>query len=422
MLSSLKHKITETYDILGHRTFLFASLTIAFYIMSKVLRVTVMGWYIYKMTGNPVHLGFIGLAEALPYIITNPIGGYLADRYGRKRQSTILTLLTIALTAHLCWLVSRDFSASSLIQIYIDFCLFGAVRGTFGSGAMSSLIALSVPRKQFQKANAWNGTFTQTGMVLGPVMGGLIYNFYGVVWANAVVLLFMLVILVFLYFIVDTPVIRSDVQMSEWQNLTVGFRFIFTNPPLRATVVLDFIAVIFSGVTGLLPVFAHDILHLGPDGLGYLRAAIQLGSVCAGLVLAHYPMRNYVGRQYVMAVIIFCFCLLVFAYSTSFYLSFAMLFLSGFSDWYGSVIRGTISRLLTPEALQGRVTSARLMFATSGNEISTFESGLVAGLIGPVPSVVFGVAATLLATVVIWHRTPSVKALHMSKLLEEIKT
>jgi hypothetical protein len=121
-------------------------------------------------------------------------------------------------------------------------------------------------------------------------------------------------------------------------------------------VVLDFIAVIFSGVTGLLPVFAHDILHLGPDGLGYLRAAIQLGSVCAGLLLAHYPMRNYVGRQYVLAVVIFCMCLLAFAYSTSFYLSFALLFLSGFFDWYGSVIRGTISRLLTPEALQGRVT------------------------------------------------------------------
>jgi MFS family permease len=213
MLHSLKHKITETYDILGHRTFLFASLTIAFYTMCKALRVTVMGWYIYKVTGNPVHLGFIGLAEAIPYILTNPIGGYLADRYGRKRQSTILTLLTIVLTAHLCWLVSRDFSTASLIQIYIDFCLFGAVRGTFGSGAMSSLIALSVPRKQFQKANAWNGTFTQTGMVLGPVMGGLIYNFYGVVWANAVVLLFMLVILVFLYFIVDTPVIPSSAQM-----------------------------------------------------------------------------------------------------------------------------------------------------------------------------------------------------------------
>lgn len=419
MLKIIKHKFDETIEIFSHKTFTFISLLMAVYSLSKALRITVMGWYIYDVTRDPVHLGFIALAEALPYILTNPFGGYLADRYGRVRQSYILIVLSFFLTALLTYVVYLPYQQNTLLWIYILFVLFGFFRGLFASGALPTLLALSISREKYQKVTAWNGSIIQMGIVLGPVIGGIFYLHQGVVVANAIVLLFMVICFVFLFQIKDKPVEKSENMQSEWHKLTLGFRYIFNHATLRSTVMLDFTAVVFTGVTGLLPVFARDILHLGPDGLGYLRAAIQLGSIAAGLFLANRHLKNYIGKQYMIAVFLFCMSLLAFSFSTSFYLSLLLLFASGFFDWYGAVIRQTIMRLLTPENILGRVTSARTLFAVSGNEVSTFESGLVAGAIGTIPSVVFGAIVTLLATAYVWRKVPSVKDINMEGLLQE---
>ncbi len=419
MLKKWKHRFNETVEIFSHKTFTFISLLMSVYSLAKALRITVMGWYIYDVTGNPVHLGFLALAESIPYIFTNPFGGYLADRQGRVRQSYVLVAVSFILTFFLCYIVSQPYTPKTLWWVYGVFMGFGFFRGLFASGALPTLLALSISRERFQRANAWNGTVLQTGIVLGPIIGGILYSHYGVVIANASVILFMVMCFVFLFFIEDKPVDKNQTAGSEWHKLTIGFRYIFSHPALRTTVLLDFVAVVFSGVTGLLPVFAKDILHLGPDGLGYLRAAIQIGSITAGLLLANYHLKDYIGRQYMLAVVLFCLSLLLFSFSTSFVLSLLLLFLSGFFDWSGAVIRQTVMRLLTPENILGRVTSARTLFTISSNEISSFESGLVAGAIGTIPSVVFGVAVTLAATAYVWVFVPAIKDINMKALLHD---
>jgi MFS family permease len=389
----------------------------AFYGMSKALRITAMGWYIYDVTNDPIYLGYLALSESLAYIITNPIGGYLADRFGAKRQTYYIVILTFILTVCLCVLLAQPASGFNLLLIFVVSIFFGLVRGLFGSGALPTLIALAVPREKFQKATALNGSLNQAGQLLGPIIGGILYALYGPVVANGTVLVFMLFCLICVFNIEDIRTEGQTKGQNFWQDLTLGFRYIFSHDIFRTTVLLDFVAVVFSGVTGLLPVFAKDILHLGPDGLGFLRSSIQVGSIIAGLYLAHYPIRGFVGRQYVRAVLLFCLMLLLFAFSTSYYLSMFLLFLSGFFDWYGSVIRQTISRLLSPEELLGRITSARVMFVVSSNEVSTFESGLVAGLIGAIPSVVFGVAVTVAFTGLMWFKTPKLKYINMDDLV-----
>lgn len=417
-MSVWKEKLLANYAVFKHRTFLGATLTVGIYALARSLRITVMGWYLYDVTGNPVHLGFLALCEGIPYICSNPFGAYLSDRMSRRLQTLILIGITFILTLWLSYLVHVQVTKAVLLQIYATFMLFGLSRGLFASGALQTLIALTVPKEQYQTASAWYGTLTQAGMILGPITAGLLYAVHGPVVANIVVVPMMVITFFCMMLVTDVASTDKPQELSFWQDLTQGFRYIFSHQALKATVLLDFIAVVFGGVTGLLPVFAKDVLHLGPDGLGYLRASIQAGSICAGLYLAHYPMKNYVGRQYLYAVMLFGLCLLGFAFSTLFWLSMALLFLSGFFDWYGAVIRQTITRLLTPEQVIGRVTGARVMFAITGNELSTFESAVLAGWIGAVPSVVVGVVITWAAAGLVRWKAPVIKDITMSDLLK----
>lgn len=411
--------LDDIKQVFSNKTFVIISLMISFFSMSKVIRLVVMGWFIYDVTGDPLHLGWLAFAEAICYIMTNPFGGYLADKYGRVRQTHFLSFFVSLLTVWLCYLVSQPMTSSLLFQIYLNAGLFGVVRGAFASGALSTLLTLSVSKYYYHKTNAWSGTIGQLGLVIGPILGGILYHHHGVVVANIASLILVIIAWIGNIFLKDIQVEKQDGEDTIFNQLTAGFRFIFKQPILRATVWLDFIAVVFSGVAGLLPVFAKDILHLGPDGLGYLRSSIQLGAIIAGLFLANYHLKNYIGRQFMIAVFIFCVSILIFAYSTSYILSLCMLFISGFVDWYGAIIRQTLMRHLTPEPVLGRVTAARTLFAQSANEISSFESGLAAGLIGTIPSVVFGVVVTFFATAFVWWKVPSIKDINMKELLEK---
>ncbi len=418
MLAKFKSGLNTDYSILRNRDFVYTSITRSLIQFAKMVRATAMGWFVYQATNDPLCLAWLALCEAIPAIITIIFSGYIADKYGRIKPTVIFCALEIVLTLWLCYLVAQPFTMGILIWIYACSFAFGSVRGFLNTGVLNSLISLVVKREDTQKATAWDGIFIQASFILGPITAGILYDVKDVVWANAIVVPIMVACL-FLILRVRDVIIPSVAKtpQTQWQNMTAGFRFIFSNPTLKATVLLDFFAVIFSGVTGLLPVFAKDILHVGPEGLGVLRASISVGSICAGIFLAHYQLRHYVGRKFLYAIMTFCFSLLMFAYSESFYLSAAMLFLSGACDWYGTLIRSTIARLLTPDHLQGRMAAARTFFATSANELSSFESGLAAGLLGTIPSVVFGGVVTLAILAVTSWKSKSLRYLTMEDLL-----
>lgn len=378
-----------------------------------------MGWYVYQITNDPVHLGFTALAEAVPYMICNPLSGYLADRIGRRKPVLCLVVCIFILTFHLAYIISDHFQGNRLFQIYLNFCMFGLVRGLFGSGTLSSIIALVVPREHYQRASSWNGIFVKSSLIIGPVLGGILYAAYGPVWANLFVPGIMVIIFLLMLSVEDKPVARLEEDKTGWQKLTYGFKFVLSHKVMRTVLILDFIAAVFSGVTGLLPVFAKDILHLGPEGLGYLRSSLQGGAVIAGIILGHYQIKNFAGRKFILAEIICSLFLLAFAFSTYAWLSVFFLFMAGFFDYWSTIIRQTIMRLLTPEHLLGRVTSVRALFTVTANEMSTFESGLVASAIGAVPSIIFGVTITIGAAAWTWFKEPSIRKIHMGRLLKQ---
>lgn len=357
----------------------------------------VVGWQVYDRTGDVLALGLVGLSEALPFLALVLFGGHVADRLDRRRICQAATL-GLAFCAGLLWAFTWHFRTGSLAQavwpIYAVIFLTGIVRA-FYRPANVALGTDLLPKALYANGSTWRVAVFHSGMVLGPALGGLMYAWRGPAAAHFMVMVLLLGGLAALGFVRVAPRAVAVRTGSVLASLAEGLRFVFARRLLLGALSLDLFAVLFGGAVAVLPVFAKEILRIGPQGLGALRAAPALGSVLMGLTLAHLPPLRQAGRTLLLCVGAFGVCMIAFALSRSFLLSFVLLAASGAVDNVSVVLRATLVQLLTPEHMLGRVSAVNQVFIGSSNEIGAFESGLAARLLGLVPSVVLGGCMTL---------------------------
>lgn len=388
----------------------FRRLTGATFLITAAILIqeVLLGYEMYLITRDPLSLGLIGLAEALPFISLALFGGHLADRLEKvrlMRQSLSVIILGSALLAAVTspTLRSRLSDDTLVLAFYGTAFLLGLARGIY-SPAGSSLKAFLVPRALYPNSSAWISSFWQLGAVIGPAAAGYCYAHFGLSGA----LLVVLAMFAAAYSLIGGIAPRPAVQESKeniWTSLREGLDYVWRTKIILYSVSLDMVSVFFGGVVALLPIFAEDILQVGPRGLGLLRSAPAGGALLVMLLCAWYPPTNQAWRKLLWAIAGFGVATLVFAVSENFYLSAAMLFLTGAFDSVSVVIRQTILQVMPPDHLRGRVVSVNSIFVSSSNELGAFESGVAAKIMGVVPSVLFGGAMTLVTVGWVWRKS-----------------
>ncbi|MEA2723154.1 MAG: hypothetical protein QOH59_925 [Gemmatimonadales bacterium] len=376
------------------------------------IQAVVVAWQIYDLTHDPLSLGLIGLAEAVPFIGVALFAGHVADRVNRLRISlAALVALFLCSVALLAFTLSPGIiSAGRIWPIYLVIFLSGIAR-SFLQPARSALGAELVPRALYPNAVTWRSSTWQLAEVVGPAIGGLVYGFGSATAAYGTDAAIMAVGVFSLARMRHSPVANEVSKESFRESLATGIRFVRGQPVILGALTLDLFSVLFGGAVALLPVFAAEILHVGPEGLGVLRAAPAVGAVLMSLVLAHLPPLRQAGKALLVSVAVFGLSIIGFGLSRDFLLSIALLAVSGMSDTVSVVIRSTLLQVLTPDHLLGRVSSVNAIFIGSSNEIGAFESGSAARLIGTVPSVVLGGLATLVVVAVTAVKVPELRRL-----------
>jgi len=415
---ALFDKSTDAFGAIKVKEFSFFLSFRFFVTIATLMQSVIVGWQMYELTHNPLDLGLIGLAEAIPAIGIALFSGHIADKYDRK---TIILLSLLTFLVGVLLLLAFSVESFGLIKkfgilpIFLIVGLSGFARGFIYPSAMG-LMAQIVPRSLYANSATWNSVLWHIGAVTGPAIGGLIYGFKGVETAYCGVLFFTIVALLMMSTIKKKPIVVSEKVETLKERLLTGLKFVFKNQVMLGAMSLDMFAVLFGGAVAMLPVFANDILHVGPEGLGVLRASPAVGSICMSLFLAYYPPLRHAGKSLLIGVTGFGVCMIFFALSTNFYLSLILLMFSGMFDNISVVIRQTIMQLMTPDEVRGRVASVNSIFIGSSNEIGSFESGLAASLMGLVPSVIFGGAMTLLVVSVTAVIAPVLRKLNLSNL------
>jgi MFS family permease len=378
----------------------------------------IVGWQVYELTKDPFALGLVGLAEALPNIAVVLFAGHAADRYNRKRIIVSFTLFFLAGTVALFLFTIPKLGllvAFGVLPIYIVVAMSGIARA-FLYPSIIAMMAQIIPRQTYANASTWSSTMWHVAAITGPALGGLIYGFFGVRVAYFCVAVFVGISLLFFSFVRNRPVLLTNAGESLLQRLSSGLRFVFRNQILLGSMSLDMFAVLFGGAVAMLPVFAAEVLMVGPQGLGFLRAAPMVGSVLMSVVLAHRPPMVHSGRYLMFGIAGFGLSIIFFALSRNFYLSMFLLMLSGVFDNISVIIRATAMQLLTPDEMRGRVAAVNAIFIGSSNEIGSFESGLAAKLLGLIPSVIFGGTMTLLIVGVTAKFAPKLRKLNLKEL------
>jgi MFS family permease len=365
--------------------------------MASLMQSVIVGWQIYDLSHNVLWLGFIGLVEVIPQVSISLFAGHYIDLWNRRKIVNYTTLLLI-LASILLLIYSSNAAYFSekfgIVPIFFAIFLSGLARGVLGP-AQVALMGQLVPRTLYANAATWNSANWQVAAVLGPAIGGLVYGFWGIIPAYSFVLGFYSLSFFIIMFI---KVRRHEVVVTDegvFTRIRSGIDFVFKTPELLGAFTLDMFAVLFGGAVAMLPVFASDILLVGPQGLGLLRACPAIGATIMAFVLMFRPPVRETGRVLFISVTGFGLCMISFALSKSFILSGLLLILSGAFDNVSVVIRGTILQLFTPDEMRGRVASVNSIFIGSSNELGAFESGVAAKLMGLVPSVVFGGFMTL---------------------------
>lgn len=359
--------------------------------MATQMQTTVMGWQVYHITRDPLSLGLIGLAEAVPFLGLALIGGHAADRMDRRRLS-LLALAALLLGAVLLLAISLGRGVAVAWPFFLIQGLAGLGRA-FYRPASQALSTELVPVEAYQNAATWRSSSFQLAMVLGPALGGLIYGFASAAAAYLVEAALMAVAVGAMVRVRPRP--RTAARTPMLKSLGEGIGFVFRHRLLLGAMSLDLFAVLFGGAVALLPVFAAEILKVGPQGLGLLRTAPAAGSVLVGLWMAHHPPRDRAGLVLLACVAGFGLTWIGFALSRGFGLSLALLALGGALDNVSVVLRGTLLQARTPPEMMGRVQAVGGFFISSSNELGAFESGVAARLLGVVPSVIFGGCMTL---------------------------
>ena len=377
------------------------------------IQAVIVGWQVYALTKDPLALGMIGLAEALPYIGTALYAGHVADRHDRKRLALLSLGVLVGCSGALLWLTTSGAirSASGVVAIYAVIVASGVAR-SFLQPARSGIGVEIVPRELYANAVTWRSSAWQLAAVLGPAVGGGLYAWRGAAGGYAVDMALMVVALLAMARMAYTPAARPPTAgEGTWSSLTSGLRFVRGQPVVLGAMSLDLFSVLFGGATALLPIFADEVLHVGASGLGLLRAAPAVGAVAVSVALAHRAPMRRAGRAMLGGVALFGLCMIGFALSRSFWLSMLFLAGSGAVDMVSVVVRSTLLQTLTPTHLMGRVSSVNAIFIGSSNEIGAFESGVAAKLIGAVPAVWVGGCLTLVVVGVTAWLVPPLRRL-----------
>ncbi len=397
-------RITEFRNLLAGR-FLF--------VMSLRMMTTVVGWWIYNLTNDPFAIGLIGLSEVIPAISLALYAGHVID-LSEKRKLLLTGLLLYCLAALVLFSLSTAYTAARLSSHWIAVCIYITIFGTgivraFAGPVFNVMLASIVPKTMLQNATTWNQGTWLSGSVSGHAIGGFLIAGIGVTGTLGVIASLLFIAVLFLFRLHPKPALNERGEKKTWESVKEGLHFVFKTKELLGAISLDMFAVLFGGAAAMVPVFARDILKVGPQGFGFLNGATDIGAICSVLLLTLFPLRRRQGTKLLFAVAGFGTCIIVFAISKVFWLSFVALMISGMLDGISVVVRGTITQLKTPDHMRGRVLSVNSMFINSSNEFGQFESGLAARLLGVVPSVVFGGCMTWLVVITTWFKAPSLR-------------
>lgn len=401
------HRPYAALALAPFRWFIASLLTMT---VAAQVQAVVVGWQVYQVTRDPLALGLIGLAEVVPYVAVALFAGHVADRMDRRRIS--LAALAILLAASVALL-----AFSTVEPVPVRVWPFYAVIGVCGLArsflqvARSALVAEVVPPELYANAATWRSSTWQLGLVAGPALGGLLFAAFGARATFAVNVAIGIVSLASMLMLQHVPTPVTTAGQSIVKNLAEGIAFLRQDRVILSAITLDLIAVLFGGATALMPVFAVDILHVGPRGLGLLQGAPGAGAVLMAVILAHRAPFQRAGRTLFTVVALFGVCMIGFALSRNLWLSAAFLFLSGAVDNVSAVIRSTMIQVLVRPEMLGRISAVNAIFIGSSNELGAFESGVAARLIGAVPSVVLGGIMTLSIVGVMAWRVPVLREL-----------
>lgn len=376
----------------AHRDFRFFQLARLLSILGWQMQSVAVGWQVYDITHKPLYLGLIGLAQFLPNAAFSLLTGHIADRFDRRRvvlvcQSVLIlcSLMLVGLTHH---------GIHQIGWIYVLLFFIGTAQA-FQSPASQALLPLIIPAEHFSNAVAWNSSIWQFATILGPSLGGILYGLSG--GASAVYLIDAVLTFGALLSIVAlrTRSGRMEARTVSWQTVSAGVRYVFAKKIILGCISLDLFAVLLGGAVALLPVYARDILHIGPTGLGVLRGAPAVGALVTAVAMAHLPPLKRSGATMLWCVAGFGLATIIFGVSKNFALSLTCLVLLGSFDMVSVIVRHTLVQVMTPKSMLGRVNAVNFVFIGASNELGEFESGVTAAWWGTVPAVVIGGVGTL---------------------------
>lgn len=407
----------EAFAVMHIRNFRLFLAYRFFMTSATLMQAVIVGWQLYDITKNPLSLGMIGLTEVIPQVSIALFAGHFVDIWDRKKIMSRTSLLLLVGSAILLVSAVQIKGVSFLMgtmPIFITVFIVGLTRGIL-MPAHTALLGQLVPRELLTGAATWGSTVWQVAAVTGPAVGGLVYGFFGIVPAYLLVFSFFLICVVILAFIKSPGKVVQDKERDDriFVRIGEGIRYVFKNQVLLGAFSLDMFAVLFGGAVAMLPVFASDILKVGPEGLGLLRACPAIGAILMSVYLTFYPPVKHSGQLMLYSVAGFGLSIIVFALSKNFYLSAACLFFSGAFDFVSVVVRSSILQLYTSNEMKGRVSSVNSIFVGSSNELGAFESGTAASLMGLVPSVVFGGVMTLVVVSIAAVSAPKLRNLSL---------
>lgn len=387
------------------------------------MQFVVIEWEVYSITKNPLSLGIIGLMEVIPAVSMALFAGHIVDQR-EKRGLLFKCIFGFSIVSFglflLTWpRVVGDLSTDAILySVYFLVFIGGIVRAFLGP-TIFSLFSLLVPKKVYPNAATWSSSVWQMGAVIGPAAGGFFIHWIGVHWSMCFIFAFSLMALLLLLQIPKKPILNPNIGEPVMKSLKEGVKFVLGTKVILGAITLDMFAVLFGGAVALLPIYAQDILKVGPEGFGILRAAPAVGALIIMFTSAYFPLNKNAGYKLLAAIFGFGVCIIVFGLSTWFWVSVIALFLSGITDGISVIIRQTILQLRTPDHMRGRVASVNSMFVGSSNELGAFESGLTAKLMGTVTAVVFGGGMTILTVLGTGAFFPRLRKLDLRKDLEE---
>jgi MFS family permease len=386
----------DRFSAFRHRSYTWFFLARFFSAFAIQIVSVSVGWQMYDETRNPLYLGLIGLFQFLPSLLLILVTGTVADRYNRRMIVAIcLVVGALCCGALLTLTITHSFAPWLVFSILV---VFGIERAFMGP-AVQSLGPNLVPAEDLPNAVAWNSSSWQTASILGPVFGGLLYG-VSAISAYSVALL-LLVLSGVLIFMIPKPAQRNAASKVSWEHILAGFKFISQEKIVLGAISLDLFAVLLGGAVALMPIFARDILELGPWGLGLLRAAPGIGAIGVAIWLAFHPIQHHAGTAMFVGVGLFGVGTLIFGLSATPWLSIAALMLMGASDMISVYVRETLIALWTPDEVRGRVNAVNMVFVGASNELGEFRAGTMASVFGAVPAVVIGGIGTL-GVAIVW--------------------